>query len=132
MCVVATLRAGKIPTAGSEDQRVRRNAAAMSDIVFHKSGSLKVSTKTVASFMSRPEVREMSRLEVWYDAIVDLDPRTNTDRSMFSDMLYNVRGFLDAHIVSGGNIDDETSNAVRAALTALVGSKDDMKGKVGA
>ena len=82
--------------------------------------------------MSRPEVREMSRLEVWYDAIVDLDPRTNTDRSIFSDMLYNVRGFLDAHIVSGGNIDDETSNAVRAALTALVGSKDDMKGKVGA
>ena len=121
---------GKAPSENTMAQRVSRNSAEMAKIVTYQSGTVKVQARTIAAFMGRQQIREMGRLECWYDEIVDLEPRSSNDRSVTTSIIENVRGFLDAHVNSGGGAGDDTSNAIRAALTAVVGSEGDMKGKI--
>ena len=79
-------------------------------------------------------MRELMRTEAWLDMIVDLErPCLDGEQHAARAISANVAGFLGAlGLEKGGSLDKDTEAAVSAALAAVVGARNEMKGKVDA
>jgi hypothetical protein len=100
----------------------------MEDVLFTSTGNVEDAVATMGTFISRPAMRELSRLDLYYDAIVDAgDGLLRNDHDVVPKILDNLKHFL--ALSSGGGQDSETDNAIRATAAALVGTADEMKGK---
>lgn len=126
------IHAGKVPSEDTLQQRARRLGASLEETLFAESGAVAEAARAMGSFLSRPAMRELTHLEVYHDNVIDAGAGLlKSDKGAIMTIIHNIAQFMDATTAVGGQ-DAETNNAIAAATASIVGSEDDMKGRVSA
>ena len=119
---------GKEPSEDSIQQRERRLPAALEAMLFEGSGAASCAARVVGKFLCRPAMRELQRLEVHLDEMIDLEqPMLDNDRCALRQVAENIRDFCRALTPKqGGTQHTATKEALRAALAAAARPEAEM------